>query len=380
MAAPRLDLTDRQRRILARLVAEFIEQGEPVSSLWLAERSGLGLSSATVRNILARLEELGLVKQPHTSAGRVPTTAGYHLFIDSLMRRQKLPAKDRRLIEEHLMSGSGDADELMKAASRLLSELSSQVGIVVAPAIGQTVLKTVDFVPLSGRKVLCVVVSTGGFIDNKVIETEQPVSREKLIQIGNYLTDSFAGRTLVEIRDQLLQLMAEERSKMDRLLGLTIELAQKGLKESGEPMVRVDGTSMVLAYPELSDVQRVRRLLETFADKAKLVSMLNECIKGEGVRVLIGEDSDLTSELDFSLVATTYGLEDEVRGTLGIFGPSRMEYQRVIPLVHPPQRLVEVLLLHVAIGKRAGELAVRTIVLRHHDHTARFTIEPMNEP
>ena len=169
---------------------------------------------------------------------------------------------------------------------------------------------------------------------NDAHQIQIPARPWELIQIGNYLTDSFAGRTLVEIRDQLLQLMAEERSKMDRLLGLTIELAQKGLKESGEPMVRVDGTSMVLAYPELSDVQRVRRLLETFADKAKLVSMLNECIKGEGVRVLIGEDSDLTSELDFSLVATTYGLEDEVRGTLGIFGPSRMEYQRVIPLVH----------------------------------------------
>jgi heat-inducible transcriptional repressor len=331
---PSRELHPRDLEILKDVILTHLLSAEPVSSRTVARYGGTDLSAASIRNVMADLEDWGYLSQPHASAGRVPTTAGYHLFIDSLMRRQKLPAKDRRLIEEHLMSGSGDADELMKAASRLLSELSSQVGIVVAPAIGQTVLKTVDFVPLSGRKVLCVVVSTGGFIDNKVIETEQPVSREKLIQIGNYLTDSFAGRTLVEIRDQLLQLMAEERSKMDLLLGLTIELAQKGLKESGEPMVRVDGTSMVLAYPELSDVQRVRRLLETFADKAKLVSMLNECIKGEGVRVLIGEDSDLTSELDFSLVATTYGLEDEVRGTLGIFGPSRMEYQRIIPLVH----------------------------------------------
>jgi heat-inducible transcriptional repressor len=196
------------------------------------------------------------------------------------------------------------------------------------------VLETIELVPLSGRKVLCVVVSTSGFVDNKVIETETPVSRDKLVKISNYLSENFAGLTLVEIRDRLLAMMAEERARMDKLLGLTIELARKGLEVSPEQDVRVDGTAAVLTHPELSDIHRVRRLLDTFDDKVRLVRMLNECIQGEGVRVLIGEDSDLTSELDFSLVATTYGTSDQACGTLAVFGPSRMEYPRVIPLVH----------------------------------------------
>lgn len=331
---PRRSLDRRDLEILRDAVLSYILSAEPVSSKTVARFGQTDLSAATIRNVMADLEEWGFLSQPHTSAGRVPTPAGYHLFIDSLMRRKTVPAKVRRYIEMTLRDGSSDPEQLIDAASHLLSELSRQVGIVVAPALGQTVLKTVEFVPLSGNKVLCVVVSTAGFIDNKVIETETPIPREKLVQISNYLSESFAGRTLVEIRDRLLNLMAEERAKMDQLLGLTIELARKGLEVSPEQEVRVDGTAAVLNYPELSDIHRVRRLLDTFDDKARLVQMLNECIHGEGVRVLIGEDSDLTSELDFSLVATTYGVTDQASGTLAIFGPSRMEYQRVIPLVH----------------------------------------------
>lgn len=333
-STPVREITPRDLEILKDVILSHLLSAEPVSSRTVARFGGMDLSAATIRNVMADLEDWGYLSQPHTSAGRVPTPAGYHLFIDTLMDREKLPERDRRRIEEHLLGSSGDAERLMEGASSLLSDLSSQVSIVVAPALGKTVLETIDFVPLTGRKVLCVVVSTGGFIDNKVIETDRPVSREKLVRISNYLTDNYAGRTLADIRDHLIQRMAEDRAKMDRLLGLTIELARKGLEDEGAPEVRVDGTTTVLNYPELADVQRVRQLFDTFSDKARLVSLLNECIRGEGVRVLIGEDSDLTSELDFGLVATTYGPKDaEARGTLGIFGPARMEYQRVIPLV-----------------------------------------------
>jgi heat-inducible transcriptional repressor len=330
---PRRDLCHRDLEILKDVILAHVLNAEPVSSRTVARFGQTGLSAASVRNIMADLEEWGYLSQPHTSAGRVPTRDGYHLFIDTLMQAEQVPEEKRRYIETHLNEGSGDAEHLAEATSHLLSELTQQVGIVVTPVPGQTVLKTVEFVPLSGRQVLCVVVSTAGFVDNTLIETEKPVEREKLVRISNYLNENFAGLTLVEIRDRLLAKMAEERATMDELMGLAIELARKGLEPKGDQDVLVDGASMLLGQPELSDLGRVRRLLETFSDKARLVQMLNECIRGEGVRVLIGEDSDLTSELDFSLVATTYGT-DRAAGALGIFGPARMEYPKVIPLVH----------------------------------------------
>jgi heat-inducible transcriptional repressor len=244
-----------------------------------------------------------------------------------------VPANERRYIQEHLKGATAAADELMGTASHLLSELSSQVGIVVTPAMGETVLKAVDFIPVSGRKVLCVVVSSSGFIDNKVIETEEEIPREELVRISNYLSESFAGYTLREIRERLLRLMNEERAQMDRVLARTIELARSGFSISESPGVVVDGTSMLLSKPELSDVQRVRRMFEAFADKARLVRLLSQCLQGGGVRVLIGEDSELTSELGFSVVAAPYGVGERPLGTLGIVGPSRMDYETVIPLV-----------------------------------------------
>jgi heat-inducible transcriptional repressor len=251
-----------------------------------------------------------------------------------MMRNRRVSARVRRRVEEDLLAVPSDAGDLVEATSHLLSELSHQVGMVVTPAMGETVLKAVDFVPLSGRKVLCVVVSTSGFVDNKVVETDEVVPRETLVQISNYLNDSFAGLTLREIRDRLVATMKEERAQVDRLLALTIELARAGLDIQSAPRVLVEGANSVLSQPELSDVQRVRLLFDTFANQARLVSMLSQVIEGQGVRVMIGEDSDLTSPLDFSLVATRYGVGETTLGTLGIFGPSRMEYERVIPLVH----------------------------------------------
>lgn len=327
-------LDERKAAVLNAIVQAYVRGGEPIGSKRLVEEWGLGVSSATVRAEMVALEEAGYIAQPHTSAGRVPTAAAYHLFIESMMTSRRVPARTRRMIEEHLLTVLDDPDRLMEATSHLLSDLTRQVGIVVTPEMGDTVLKAIEFVPLSGRKVLCVVVSTSGFVDNKVVETETTVPRETLVQISNLINDSFAGMTLRAIRDKLVTMMAEERAQVDRLLALTIELARHGLDLGEGPKVLVEGASSLLAHPELSDIQRVRLLFDTFANQARLVNMLAQCIEGEGVRVMIGEDSDLTSPLDFSLVATRYGAGEEVLGTLGIFGPSRMEYERVIPLVN----------------------------------------------
>jgi heat-inducible transcriptional repressor len=328
---PPAALTARDREILRDVIYTFISAGDPVSSRAVAKQERHGLSSASIRNIMADLEEKGYLRQPHTSAGRVPTTAGYHFYIETLMRQRMVPVKDRRYIDSHL-DAAGEGEERMTAVSQLLSELTHQVGVVLIPAIADTVLKSVELAPVSGRRVLCVVVSESGFIDSKLVELDEPVSREELARAGNYLTDTFGGLTLREIRDRLLMAMDDERAQVDRLLGLSIAIARKSLAE-GTPEVLMDGTAELLSQPELADLSRVRRLFEAFNDKARLVRLLNQCLAGGGVRAWIGDDSELTSALDFSLVAAPYRSGERVLGSLGILGPSRMEYDKVIPLV-----------------------------------------------
>jgi heat-inducible transcriptional repressor len=328
-----LPLTPRDREILRDIVHTYILSGEPVSSRAVAKHDIHGLSAATIRNVMADLEEAGYLEQPHTSAGRVPSSAGYHLYIESLADSPALPERDRRYIDERLQEQGGTPDQLVSTASQLLSELSSQIGLVLTPAIGDTVLKAVDFVPLSGTRVLCVVISASGFIENKLVELEEELTRDELVRIANYITENFSGLTLRDVRERLLRMMADERAQVDKLLGRVIALARSGLGTEQGPEVVVQGTTSVLHRPELGSVDRVRRLLDTFVDRERLVGLLNRCIVGAGVRVVIGEESLLTSDLDFSLVGRSYEVPGRAQGTVGIFGPSRMEYMRVIPLV-----------------------------------------------
>jgi heat-inducible transcriptional repressor len=328
------ELSPRDREILRDVVEVYLLSGEPVSSRQIAKRLRHPLSAASIRNVMADLDELGYLRQPHASAGRIPTARGYHLFIDSLMRAEEPSAADRHLIDETLRSGQGDGSLLPGKVSTVLSQLSRQIGIVVTPDVGSTVLRAVELVPLTGRKVLCVCVSANGFVEHKVVETEDVMSREDLISVSNYLTESFSGLSLVQMRDRLLALMAQDRAQVDALMRRALEVAQKGLAVPGspEPALLFDGAEGLLSQPELGSLDRVRRLFETFNDKARVVSLLNRCLQGEGVRVVIGEESDLTSELDFSLIARRYDI-DGGTGSIGLFGPSRMEYARLIPLV-----------------------------------------------
>lgn len=326
-------LNEREREILKGVVSSYIFRAEPVSSRAVAKQRDQRLSSATIRNTMADLEEWGYLSQPHTSAGRVPTHQGYHFFIDTLMKEKELAPDLRRYVKANLGKAE-DAESLTLVASHLLSELSEQVGVVLTPARGDVCLRTIEFVPLPGSKVLCVVVSSSGFIDNKVIDTEEVLPREELTRISNYMSEHFVGLTLSEARNRLLQLMADERAEVDSLMQRAFSLAERGLDTSHAQDVLVDGAESLFQHPEMKDLKLVQRLFQAFTDKAQLVLMLNRCMEGQGVRVFIGEDSYLTSRLDFSLVATTYGAGNETLGSLGVFGPSRMEYPRLIPLVH----------------------------------------------
>jgi len=327
------ELTERDREILRDIVRMFVLSNEPVSSRALSKMARHDLSSASIRNVMADLEEDGFLSQPHSSAGRIPTPSGYHLYIDSLMQERELSDDARDYIDQSLNESAADPEKLVNSAGQLLSELTEQIGVIVTPAIGDTILEALTFMPLSGSRVLCVLVSSTGFVDNKVIETEETYSREELVRLSNCLTDEFGGLSLRAIRERLVKRMAEERAEMDGLLNRAIHLATEAVSPRGTPELVVEGTSKVLTRPELASVDLVRRLLDTFTEKAKLVGMLNQLMEGNGVRVVIGEDSDLTSELDFSLVARNYGVRDRVLGSVAIFGPSRMPYEEIIPLV-----------------------------------------------
>jgi heat-inducible transcriptional repressor len=328
-----VELSERDREILRDVVRNYLLSGEPVSSRTVAKQARLGVSAATIRNAMADLEEWGYLDQPHASAGRVPSASGLHLYIDSLMETRSLSDEECRRIEGELSGSSSGGRQLVDTTTQLLSRLSGQVGVVLTPAFGEAVLEAVEFVPLSGHRVLCVVASRSGFVEHKLIEVDEPMSREELVRVSNYLTESFRGQTLRAIREILLTRMQEDRAQFDRLLGRAIYLAARGLDAEGSPEVRVEGASSLLAPADGAELERARRLLETFSERSRLVELLSLCLDGKGVRVVIGEDSDVTSDLGLTLVARPYGASGSVHGTLGILGPARMPYDRIIPLV-----------------------------------------------
>ncbi len=331
MAATALDA--RRREILRTLIQLHIETGEPVGSESLSRSLNRALSSATLRNVMAELETLGYLDHPHTSAGRVPTDDGYRLYVDSLMGLQPLAADEREAIDNELRTKEGSVEQTMERASRLLSRLSRHVGFVLTPEIGRTSFRHFDFVPLAHPRILVVMVSTAGLVTQKVIEFAEELAAEQLQACANYLNMHFCGMTLAEIRLRLLQLMKEEKALYDSLLQKVVALGERAFSEAGEASVYLDGTSNILKQPEFEDMERMRALFETFEQKGRLVSILNACLAGEGIRVLIGHENPDPDLRGLSLVTARCRLEDDDGPGLGVLGSTRMEYARVVAIV-----------------------------------------------
>lgn len=331
-------LSDRTRRILATLVRSYIETGEPVASASLAHRAGLNLSSATVRNVLAQLEEMGYVWQPHTSAGRVPTDVGYRFYVDMLLEGRR-PTKDVSAVEARLRQEAGDAplmDDLLSSTSHVLSEASRSVGFAIAPPNAQALFQRIEFVPLSGSRILVVMVASGNQVSQKTVDIGEAVNGSELEQAANFLNSEFAGRTLEEVRNGVVERLKEQRSLYDQLLGLALRLASSSFEGLESPTaVYIDGASTLLdEVVQASGISAatLRGLLRMVEEKQRLVRMLTEYIDGPGLTVVIGAEHNDPELRPFSLIAATY-FDGRSTGTVGVIGPTRMRYSKAISVV-----------------------------------------------
>lgn len=328
-------LDDRMRDILKLLIRSYITSGEPVGSRNLSKQIEWRLSPATIRNIMADLEEEGYLAQPHTSAGRVPSEKGYRFYVDNLKDSGKLSKSDERYISR-MLAESETPEDVMSRASFVLSAISKNVGIVIAPPMAATVLKHIEFVDLGEGKILVILVSKAGLLQRKLIRVAGRYSQDDLDKAGKYLVEKFTGKSLTEIRNELLRLMQAERTLFDRMLSLLRTWGESLDSDAGADAIYVQGTSNMLSQPEFADVDRMRTLFQMFEEKGRLVKILNECISSnppEGVRIAIGSELGIPNLRDFTLITYCYASTERTTGFLGIIGPTRMEYERGISIV-----------------------------------------------
>ena len=333
--APLPSLPDRYRRLLASVVREYIDHGEPVSSLWLATHSALGVSSATLRNMLAFLEQEGYLQQPHTSAGRIPTDLAYRTYVDMLLEARRRP-KTASQVEARLRRAVS-VEEVLSDVSHELSRASSHVGFAIAPPSAGGALRRIDFVSLGRDKVLVVLVATNGHVSHKVVETEVQMTPEELVEASNYLNVEFHDLPLHEIRSRVIERLNEDRIFYDALLARTLSLAKSTLGSLDEPApLFVHGASSLIDNDSQHDPQiplgTLRTVLEMIEEKHLLVQLLNQYIDGAGLTVVIGAEHSTPDLHRFSLIASTYGHGDAT-GTVGVIGPTRMRYSKAIAAV-----------------------------------------------
>ncbi|MBN8265746.1 MAG: heat-inducible transcriptional repressor HrcA [Xanthomonadales bacterium] len=321
----------RARQLLRTLVSRHIRDGEPVGSQTLARHSGLDVSPATIRNILASLEDAGLLAAPHTSAGRVPTAQGYRLFVDSLLQVRPLPDEEVARLRSELPAGAG-TQALLGSTSELLSAMTHFVGMVSVPKRETFAFRQIEFVALDPHRVLAILVFADGEVQNRVVQVRRAFDPAELEQAARYLNAHFAGQPLATIRASLLRDLRDARSEMERLLASSVELAEQAFAPSRDDML-LAGQTRLMGLQELADLDRLRALFEAFAEKRELLQLLERTAKAPGMRVFIGEETGLAPLEGMSLVTAPYGPEGRTLGVLGVIGPSRMAYERVIPVV-----------------------------------------------
>ncbi|MFM7784241.1 MAG: heat-inducible transcriptional repressor HrcA [Gammaproteobacteria bacterium] len=333
-------LSDRERQLLRTLVRLYIREGQPVGSRTLVQESGVPVSPATVRSLMAELEARGFVQTPHTSAGRVPTARAYRFFIDTLVTMQSLQNEELEDIKHELVPDK-TTPELVSAASNLLSRITHQAGLVTVPRADEGSLRHVEFLPLSGHRVLVILVLDQREVQNRIIHTDREYDEIELRTAANYLNSRFAGAAIERIREELLQSMRDTRESIDRILEGAITLASRALLPEGrESGYVVAGQSHLLDAASTDNMARLRELFEAFQQQKDLLHLMERSARADGVQIFVGEEAGFEPLVDFSLITAPYRSAGRTVGVLGVIGPTRMPYERVIPVVDITARML----------------------------------------
>jgi len=333
-------LNERSLQLLKSLVERYISDGQPVGSRVLSKDSDLNLSPATIRNVMADLEDLGLVHSPHTSAGRVPTVTGYRLFVDTLLTVKPIESKDLTRLHQGL-SVSDDSSDMIGVASRLLSELTQMAGVVTLPKRELVCLRHIEFLSLSHTRVLVIFVTNEQEVHNKIIHTSKVFSAAELQQAANYLNAIYSGLSLDAVRKAVLKELQEDQEQMNQGMLDAVRMAQLAFDQGNDKDDYVlTGETNLMGFSELSDMDRLKSLFEAFSQKQGVIHLLDQCMKAEGVQIFIGEESGYRAFDHCSLVTSSYSVSDEVVGVLGVIGPTRMAYEKIIPFVDITAKLL----------------------------------------
>jgi len=326
-------LSERDKSILGAIIQEYVSTGEPVGSRIIAKKYMCTISPATVRNVMADLEEMDFLYQPHISAGRIPTPEGFRYYLNDIMEVKTLPRGEKSLITRHMSRTTGDVRAAVKEASTLLSSISRNVSIIILPSLDTFHFKRIDFVRLDESRILVILVSRAGMVFNHIVHDED-IDQELLFKYANYLNEWCSGLSIREMRDMLVQEMSSEKARFDSLVRRAVSLGMTAIDHAeGSPDIYIQGKESVFNSPELANLDKLRDIVNAFEDKGRIVRILNSVLKDSGVKVLLGEDMEGFGMDDFSLVASRYYRKDVPVGSLGVIGPMRMDYSRVIPLV-----------------------------------------------
>jgi heat-inducible transcriptional repressor len=339
-ASSRLVLDDRAQHCLKTLIERHIRDGQPVGSRVLARDTGLDLSPATVRNVLADLEDMGLIAAPHTSAGRVPTVDGYRLFVDSLLTVKPLEPSLFDQLEVEL-SSQGNTATLLKNVSRWLSHISNLAGVVTLPKPDRVVFRQIEFLRLSVGRILVILVTVDGEVINRIIQSRRDYQPQELDETANYLNQTFSGQALSRVREALFKELQQAHEDMNLITRRAVEMAEQVLlDESERGDCLISGQTNLIGFDELAEMSRLRRLFDAFTEKNEILHLLDDCMSAEGVQIFIGQESGYRSFDGCSLVAAPYRLDNEVVGMLGVIGPTRMAYDQMVPLVDVTAKLL----------------------------------------
>ncbi len=331
-------LSERAQNLLKILVERYIAEGQPVGSRALSRFSSLELSPATIRNVMADLEEMGFVASPHTSAGRVPTPKGYRFFVDTLLTVQPLEEMERRQLENHLLPD--DPHRVVAAASQILSDLTHFAGIVVSPRRRGAVLRHIEFFGLTERRVLLIIVASDGEVQNRVLVTDRSYTPSQLTEAANYVNQHYAGLEFDQLRQRVRGELIDLHRDISGLMQAAIQTGSEALRPAAEGVVISGGRNLLEGGDVSGDMQRLRRLFDLFESKTQLLDILEMSEHAEGVKIFIGGESQLVPLDEYSIVTAPYEVDGKVMGTVGVIGPTRMAYERVIPIVDVTAKLV----------------------------------------